>query len=180
MPTPSIAIRRVPIRRVVLRRVVLRRVALCPIVLLLAAWLVFTSPAYGQAAVSYQPPVSGPVVDGWRPPPGPYGAGNRGIDYGTEPGQPVGSTATGVVSFAGSVAGTRWVVVRHGDGRRSSLGPLSAVLVASGATVSAGQQVGTALGPVIHWGVREADVYIDPSTLLPPPTSGRGRLRLTG
>lgn len=130
--------------------------------------------------VTYQPPVQGAVVDGWRPPPGPYGAGNRGIDYATQPGQPVGAPAAGVVSFAGSVGGTRWVVVRHADGRRSSVGPLAAILVATGASVAAGQTIGTAAGSAIHWGVREADVYVDPSTLLPPVIPGRGRLRLTG
>jgi murein DD-endopeptidase MepM/ murein hydrolase activator NlpD len=124
----------------------------------------------------YQPPVSGPVVDGWRPPPGPYSAGNRGIDYATTPGQPVGAPGSGVVSFAGSVAGLTWVVVRHRDGRRSSVGPIGTIAVKTGEQVTMGQSVGTAAGTVVHWGVREADVYIDPGTLLP---GEKGRLRLT-
>ena len=134
----------------------------------------------GSTSVAYQPPVSGPVVDGWRPPPGPYGAGNRGVDYGVTVGETIGATADGVVSFAGSVAGTKWVVIRHADGRRSSLGPLASVVTGAGSVVAAGRPVGTAATTAIHWGVREADVYVDPTRLLPVPTPGKGRLRLTG
>jgi murein DD-endopeptidase MepM/ murein hydrolase activator NlpD len=126
--------------------------------------------------VVYQPPVAGPVTDGWRPPAGPYGAGNRGIDYQTAVGQVVGATGAGSVSFAGSVAGNRWVVIRHADGRRSSLGPLGVIFVAVGQPVDGGQQVGTASQAAIHWGVREESTYIDPGTLLPGP---KGKIRLT-
>jgi murein DD-endopeptidase MepM/ murein hydrolase activator NlpD len=135
-----------------------------------------SGPAPGDVLVEYQPPVSGPIVDGWRPPSGPYGAGNRGIDYATTPGQAVAAPAAGSVSFAGSVAGHKWVVIRHLDGRRSSVGPLGSFTVRIGTTVTAGQVVGLAAGTALHWGVREADVYIDPSTLLPGP---KGKLRLT-
>jgi murein DD-endopeptidase MepM/ murein hydrolase activator NlpD len=127
-------------------------------------------------SVNYQPPVSGPVVDGWRPPTGPYGAGNRGVDYATVPGEAVSATGFGVVTFAGSVAGNNWMVIRHLDGRRSSLGPLAAFSVRTGQQVAAGQLIGTAATMAIHWGVREADVYVDPTTLLPGP---KGKLRLT-
>ena len=133
-----------------------------------------------ESGVQYRPPVVGPVVDGWRPPPGPYGAGNRGLDFATTAGDPIGATANGVVSFAGSVAGNRWVVIRHADGRRSSLGPLGSITVSTGALVVAGQTIGTAATTAVHWGVREADVYVDPGTLLPVPGSAKGRLRLTG
>ncbi len=37
----------------------------------------------------YVPPVDAPVVDGFRPPATPFGAGNRGLEYGTDPGTPV-------------------------------------------------------------------------------------------
>jgi murein DD-endopeptidase MepM/ murein hydrolase activator NlpD len=128
------------------------------------------------ASVAYQPPVPGPVVDGWRPPAGPYGAGNRGIDYATSPGAPIGATADGAITFAGQVAGVKWVVISHADGRRSSLGPLAQLLVRAGQQVMAGSPVGTAAQSAIHWGVREATIYIDPGTLLP---GRRGKLRLT-
>ncbi len=127
-------------------------------------------------SVAYQPPVAGAVVDGWRPPAGPFAAGNRGIDYATSPGAPIGATADGAITFAGQVGGVKWVVISHADGRRSSLGPLAQVSVRVGQQVGAGMPVGTALGQAIHWGVREADVYIDPGPLLP---GRRGKLRLT-
>ena len=38
---------------------------------------------------AYVPPVDAPVVDPFRPPAGPYGAGNRGLEYGTRPGTEV-------------------------------------------------------------------------------------------
>jgi murein DD-endopeptidase MepM/ murein hydrolase activator NlpD len=126
--------------------------------------------------VSYQPPVPGPVVDGWRPPVGPYGAGNRGVDYATVPGSGISATGSGVVTFAGSVGGNKWMVIRHLDGLRSSLGPLAGFSVRTGQQVAAGQLIGTAATSAIHWGVREADVYVDPTTLLPGP---KGKLRLT-
>ena len=47
------------------------------------------------APVTYSPPVDAPVVDGFRPPATPYGAGNRGIDYATVPGTPVRAAADG-------------------------------------------------------------------------------------
>jgi murein DD-endopeptidase MepM/ murein hydrolase activator NlpD len=130
-----------------------------------------------EPVVVYQPPVGGPVVDGWRPPSGPYGAGNRGVDFATQPGAAVVAPAGGSVMFAGPVAGFRWVVVRHADGRRSSLGPMASVDVRVGQSVDGGQRIGSAEGTNLHWGVREADVYINPVSLLPNGT--RGTLRLT-
>src|SRR5213083_2919534 len=56
-----------------------------------------------RQAVTYVPPVDAPLVDLFRPPATPYGPGNRGIDYGTTPGQPVTAAADGEVVFAGRV-----------------------------------------------------------------------------
>ena len=67
-----------------------------------------------------RPPVDAPVVDPFRPPTSPYGPGNRGIDYATVPGTVVRTIAPGTVTFAGVVAGTRYVTVTHADGLRSS------------------------------------------------------------
>jgi murein DD-endopeptidase MepM/ murein hydrolase activator NlpD len=156
----------------------LRRSTVVVLISVLASVLMSVNgAALAAEVVIYQPPVSGAVVDGWRPPAGPYGAGNRGIDYATTIGQTVGAPAVGVVSFAGSVAGNKWVVIRHPDGRKSSLGPLLVISVASGSTLGIGQTIGTAAQTAIHWGVREANAYIDPGTLLPGPM---GKLRLTG
>ena len=71
--------------------------------------------------VAYRPPVGGPIVDPFRPPPHPGAKGNRGVDYQTVPGAPVGAAADGEVVFAGAVGGSLHVVVLHGDGIRTSL-----------------------------------------------------------
>jgi murein DD-endopeptidase MepM/ murein hydrolase activator NlpD len=121
--------------------------------------------AANTARVRYRPPVAAPVVDPWRPPSTPYGPGNRGVDYGTAPGDPVVAPADGVVTFAGAVASTRYVVIVHADGIRTTLGGLATIAVRSGEPVVAGQVVGTAGGP-LHFGARRAGRYIDPLGLV--------------
>jgi murein DD-endopeptidase MepM/ murein hydrolase activator NlpD len=117
---------------------------------------------------TYVPPVPGPVIDPFALPNGPYGAGNRGLDYATTPGEPVGAIGDGVVVFAGPVAGARWVTVLHPDGLRSSYGPLDTIGVVPGDRVVAGAVLGTA-GPLLHLGVRSGGTYLDPSTLFAGP-----------
>lgn len=119
----------------------------------------------GQAAASgYRPPVDAPVVDPFREPSGPYGPGNRGLEYRTTPGTPVRAMGPGVVAFAGPVAGRLVVSVVHPDGLRSALTGLAAVLVRVGQRVDADTVVGAA-GPLVHLGVRRGDRYLDPATL---------------
>jgi murein DD-endopeptidase MepM/ murein hydrolase activator NlpD len=132
--------------------------------------------AQAPSTVAYQPPVSGDVVDGWRPGDGPYGAGNRGLEFKTKPGESVRSPAAGVVSFAGQVAGKTWVVIRHPDGLRSSIGPVADIQVGVGASVGGGAVVAKTAAATLHWGVRRGNDYIDPGSLLPGPA---GRVRLT-
>ena len=94
-------------------------------------------------APAYSPPVSAPIADPFRPPAGPYGAGNRGIEYDTEPGDPVRASADGIVVFAGPVAGTLHVTLRHADGVRTSYSFLGAVDVVLGQRVAAGDASGS-------------------------------------
>ena len=123
--------------------------------------------------VAYQLPVDGVVVDPYRPPSNPYGPGNRGIDLASPAGSAVVSPADGVVSFAGQVGGQLFVVVRHADGVRTTMGQLASITVATGQPVVAGQQVGTTAGR-IHFGARVGNEYIDPNLLL-----AKGWVRLT-
>jgi murein DD-endopeptidase MepM/ murein hydrolase activator NlpD len=118
----------------------------------------------GGTAPGYRPPVVAPVVDAFRPPPLPFAAGNRGIEYDTTPGTAVGAIAAGRVVFAGPVAGALHVTVRHGDGLRSSYSYLASIAVALGDEVGAGQSVGTTTGR-LHLGVRAGDAYLDPALL---------------
>ena len=61
--------------------------------------------AAGDERLVFRSPVDAPVSDPFRPPDGTYGAGNRGIEYDTRPGEVVRAAATGTVSFAGAVTG---------------------------------------------------------------------------
>ncbi|HSH61041.1 MAG TPA: M23 family metallopeptidase [Acidimicrobiales bacterium] len=127
------------------------------------------------AIVRHRPPVDAPVVDVFRPPASPFGPGNRGIDYATAEGTPVRASADGQVAFAGPVGGRLHVVIRHGDGIRTSYSFLAAIDVRRGQRVSAGAEVGTA-GPSLHFGARRGDAYIDPLTLF--GLGGEGRVHL--
>ena len=102
------------------------------------------APPVGSAPASpcLVPPIDAPVTDPFRMPACPYCAGNRGIEYGPRPGQGVIAMADGLVVFAGTVAGTRWLVVEHRDGLRASYGRLSTMSVTRGDVVRAGQELG--------------------------------------
>ena len=142
----------------------MRRLAMATIavVLLLSAR---PAGAAERRAVTYLPPVAGPVTDPFRPPATPYGPGNRGIDYATHPGEVVRAAATGEVVFAGAVGNALHVVVLHADGIRTSYSFLRSVGVARGNQVGKGDVVGTAASS-LHFGARAGTAYIDPAVLL--------------
>ena len=130
------------------------------------------SAATAQAAPSppdppsrYAPPVDAPIVDPFRPPPHRYGPGNRGLSYGVAPLTPVRAVGDGEVIFAGAVAGTLHVTIRHADGLRSSYSYLAAPAVQPGDQVRLGDLVGWT-SEVFHLGVRRPDgEYLDPELL---------------
>ncbi|MGE3328506.1 MAG: murein hydrolase activator EnvC [Acidimicrobiia bacterium] len=121
--------------------------------------------AAAQAAPRYRPPVAGIVVDRFRPPLRPYGPGNLGIDYRTQPDAVVVASAAGVVTFAGRVGVDLFVVIAHGDGLRTTYGFLRSASVVAGTPVLAGQAIGTS-GSLMHFGVRRGPTYLDPERLL--------------
>lgn len=143
-----------------------------------AVGLVVAAPPRASAAEAptYRPPVHAPVADPFRPPPEPWLAGNRGIEYATAPGTVVGAIGPGVVSFAGPVAGALHVTVTHPDGLRSSYSYLAAVRVAIGDRVAGGHRVGVA-AERLHLGVRRGRTYLDPASLWGRPVGG-GRVVL--
>ncbi|WP_380168660.1 peptidoglycan DD-metalloendopeptidase family protein [Jannaschia sp. R86511] len=121
------------------------------------------------------PPLPGPVVRPFVPPPHDYGPGHRGVDLPAAAGATVVSPTDGVVTFAGPVAGRGVVVVEHPGGTLTSLEPVTAAGgVGVGVTVSAGEPVavvrgtprhaGCPPGPgaCLHWGVRVQGRYVDP------------------
>jgi murein DD-endopeptidase MepM/ murein hydrolase activator NlpD len=121
---------------------------------------------FGQLAfaTSYQLPVNAPITDAFRPPATPFGAGNRGWEFATDPGQAVTAAADGVVVFAGQVGGVLNVVIQHSDGLLTTYSKLQSIQVISGAKVGAGEMVGTASSDT-YFGVRSGGQYIDPAGL---------------
>ena len=126
-------------------------------------------PASVHAAECFWPPVAAPIVDHFRDPACPYCAGNRGLEYATAPGTAVRALAAGTVTFAGDVAGTRYLVVEHADGRRATYGRLDTMNAVNGAVVAAGSVVATTTA-ALFVGLRDGEIYVDPEPLL-------GRLR---
>lgn len=112
----------------------------------------------------HQPPVDAPVIDVFRPPTGPYGSGNRGLEYDTSPGQNVHASAAGVVTFSGQVGGHLFVTIRHSPSLRTTVGFVDAVLVGTGDRVSKGQVIAIA-GHTMHFTARQRGTYIDPMLL---------------
>ena len=128
-------------------------------------------PAVAQTVV-FRPPVDAPVLDPFRPPEDGYGPGNRGLEYDTPAGVRVDAAGPGVVVFAGPVAGRSWVTVDHGDGLRTSYGPVTAIAVSVGDVVSRGTRLAVTTGP-LHFSARVDGVYVDPAELI-----GRREIRV--
>ena len=135
----------------------------------LSIWSIFgvvsvaVVPAAG-ADVVLQAPVDAPVLDPFRLPDQVFGAGNRGIEYGTAPGDRVGAAGPGVVVFAGSVAGSTWITIDHGAGLKTSYGPLEALAVGRGDAVARGDRLANTTGPM-HFSARINGAYVDPASL---------------
>ncbi len=126
-------------------------------------------------AVGWLRPVDGAVVHPFEEPVSVYGPGHRGADLAAPPGTPVRAANDGVVSFAGSVAGTMHVTVAHTGGLRTSYSFLSQVSVREGQQVARGDVLGATggTGPdhdgsALHLGLRVGDRYVDPMQLFRP------------
>lgn len=114
------------------------------------------------------------VVDGFAPPPPgqPWLRGNRGVDLAAPPGATVRAAGSGIISFAGPLAGRGVVVIVHGDLRTTYEPVLADVQV--GEAVQAGEQVGVLEASpspcqretCLHWGLLRGTEYLDPMLLL--------------
>jgi murein DD-endopeptidase MepM/ murein hydrolase activator NlpD len=123
------------------------------------------------AAIRWQWPLepAPAVVRRFQPAPTPWGAGHRGVDLASRPGQPVLAAAAGVVSYAGVIAGRGVITVRHGEGLRTTYEPVTSS-VAVGSSVRAGQQIAVvsavpghcAPRTCLHWGLIRGSTYLDP------------------
>lgn len=128
--------------------------------------------ALGSPCVA--PPVPGPIVVPFRQPACEYCPGHRGVEYRPPVGTPVHAVAPGVVTFAGKVVGTLYVVVRQPDGLLATYGFLQATTVRAGQSVAAGTVVGFSTSR-LYFGWRRNGVPVDPTPALTGP---RGRPRL--
>lgn len=97
-----------------------------------------------------------------------------GVDFGAPEGAPVRAAAAGTVVFAGPRGGYgTTVLVDHGGSLATLYAHLSAVSVAPGAVVAAGQVIGAvgstgfSTGPHLHFEVRVGGVPVDPLVGLP-------------
>jgi hypothetical protein len=128
-----------------------------------------------ERRVRYTRPVPGGVVRPFAAPTTTFGAGHRGADLAADPNDPIHAAAGGTVTFAGDVAGIRWVSVAHPDGVLTSYGPVGRLAVARGEQVAGGALLGTlaagghgdgATDRGLHWGARRDGRYLDPLSLL--------------
>ncbi|MEZ5309364.1 MAG: M23 family metallopeptidase [Microthrixaceae bacterium] len=114
---------------------------------------------------AYAAPVDALVKDPFRMDNGPFGSGNRGLEYATLGGESVCAPVSGIVSFAGSVARRNVITIRSSDGRLVSLTNMASIRVRIGEPVLLKERIGkSAVG--LHFSVREAGRYIDPARLL--------------
>ncbi|WP_133804943.1 murein hydrolase activator EnvC family protein [Kribbella caucasensis] len=128
------------------------------------------------------------VIRAFDQPAKPWLPGHRGIDLSGTPGQPVRAATAGTITYAAPLAGRGVIVVTTGH-FRTTYEPVIATLPV-GTPVTPGQPIGhlSAAGShcppatCLHWGLRQADTYVDPLSLLPhkavrllplapPPTS---------
>jgi len=157
------------------------RGALLVAVLIGAALLSPGSPARAAApaaATGFVLPVAPPPVllNPFAPPASRFGSGHRGVDLAAAEGSAVFAAGSGVVVFAGPLAGRGVVSIEHEGGLRTTYEPVRAS-VAAGARVTAGAIIGVlqaghpgcAPAVCLHWGARLPDrVYLDPMALLQP------------
>lgn len=145
----------------------MRKALLC-----LALLSFVAAPSAGSATLDLIQPVPGPITRHFEPPPTPYAAGHRGIDFGAPIGTRVVAAAAGTVSFAGQVGGSLFVSIDHPGGLRTTYSFLSAVLVKKGQAASQGQPIARsgpgAAGehPNLHFGLRSGADYLDPEPYL--------------
>src|SRR5688500_8071948 len=143
-----------------------------------AAWsaiLTFVVPGPVRASGDWTWPVDGPVIRGFDPPDSPFGSGHRGIDIAAPVGTPVRAATAGTVTFAGPVGGRLFVTVDHGAGLESTYSFLESLADRGGDVVSRRPAIarsGTGhagdIVPVLHFGVKLADTYVDPLEYLGP------------
>jgi hypothetical protein len=150
----------------------LLRATACAVVASLCVSLTAQPASADTPAGTWVRPVDGPIARPFAAPVSSYGPGHRGVDLVAPPGTPVRAANDGVVAFAGLVAGSLHVVIRHSHDVRTSYSFLRSIAVDTGEQVRRGSVVGTAGGSgsdhapgVLHFGLRIGARYVDPMVL---------------
>lgn len=98
---------------------------------------------------------------------------HEGIDIGAPEGTPVAAAMGGVVTQAGVNGGYgNFIAIDHGNGYQTNYGHLSAIGVAPGQTVTAGQNIGAvgttgwSTGPHLHFNLIQDGQHVDPAPFL--------------
>jgi len=126
------------------------------------------APVPDTAVTAWRWPTNGKVIRGFS------GTLHKGIDIDGKSGDPVIATAAGKVVYAGSgiVGYGRLLIIKHNQQYLSAYGHNSALLVAEGAAVRAGQKIAekgsSATNAVkLHFEIRRNGKPVDPLSLLP-------------
>lgn len=154
------------------RRLVIMQLALF---LVLSISLIPAPPSF-SANAWIEPVVGAQLVNSFRQPETPYGAGHRGVDYGVKQGQPVFAVAEGVVHFVGKVVDRAVISIRHPGSYLSAYEPVCSELKV-GATVLVGELIGEICesDPIysphcqktcLHLSARLGQEYLSPQALM--------------
>lgn len=106
-----------------------------------------------------------------------FWSGHLGIDIAAGLGTAVWAADTGVVIYAGAIAGGygNMIMIDHGNGYQTLYAHLSSIKVQCGQSVARGQLIGLAgstgnsTGPHLHFEVRYEGGFINPWKVLPAP-----------
>lgn len=104
-----------------------------------------------------------------------FWSGHMGLDIAAGMGTAIYATDSGVVVYAGPIAGGygNMIMIDHGNGYQSLYAHLSQINTRCGSSVSQGQLIGLAgstgnsTGPHLHFEIRYLGGFINPWTLLP-------------
>lgn len=132
-------------------------------------------PLQSAGGYEWQWPTAGSILQAYAP-----AAGNKGIDFTGNLGQPVFAAAPGRVVYSGNALKGygELIIIKHDDLHLSAYGYNRKRHVVEGDIVTTGQPIGElGLGPqnkpLLHFEIRERGKPVDPSTYLPPrPSSG--------
>lgn len=122
------------------------------------------------------PPLYEILTNPYLEPPTPYAASHRGVDLSAVPGTPVAAAASGLITFAGAIAGEYYVTLEVGGPRRVTYSYLGSIAVVQGMTVTVGDVIGaTGAGHTkgdadeIHLGLRVPDPQVAGSWIYQDP-----------